>query len=289
MPSAEGRGQGHSARPVLREKTAYAPKSRQERYIVGLLKDAIESGLDQYAANGGRALDVGCGGKPFRAHLESRGMRYTSLDTQQQPGMTTDFICAIDGDLPSALGAGTRGAGGESRSSFGPFDLILCTEVLEHVADWDTAWVNLRSLLAPGGVLILTCPFIYPLHEEPYDFYRPTAHAIRHWADKSGLEIVEQRNLGTAWDVLGTVIGGSGPKPASPWPHAWILATLAQFARKLACWLISTGLPARCVRTKPTMYLGNYAVLRCPMSPDPREQLQMARASSPMHSLRSSP
>lgn len=227
---------------------------------MGLLRPAIERGLERHAVRGGRALDVGCGGQPFRAKIEALGMRYTSLDTQSQPGMTTDFLCAIDGSLPAGLQAGS-GPGGVGS---GVFDFVLCTEVMEHVADWERAWRNLASLLAPGGVLLLTCPFIYPLHEEPYDFYRPTAHAVRHWARVMGLEVVEQENLGSAWDVLGTVIGGSGPKSRSAWPHAWALAMLSQLGRKAACWFISTGIPEACVRTKPTVYLSNYAVLRRP-------------------------
>jgi SAM-dependent methyltransferase len=141
---------------------------------------------------------------------------------------------------------------------------VLCTEVLEHVADWQAAWTNLASLLAPGGRLILTCPFIYPLHEEPYDFYRPTRHAIRHWAAQSGLQILEQRNLGDAWDVLGTAIAASGPKPASRWPHTWLIATIAQKLRKFACWLIGTGVLRRWISVKDAVYLGNFAVLEKP-------------------------
>lgn len=242
------------ARPVIRERREYVSLSRQDRHIVTLLRDAIEVGLMQHSTAGGRALDVGCGAQPFRAGIESLGMTYTGLDATAQPGVSTDFLCSIDQPLPEALAAS------------GGFDLVLCTEVLEHVADWAGAWDNLARLLRPGGKLLLTCPFIYPLHEEPYDFYRPTHHALRHWAERTGLRVLELRPLGDAWDVLGTVIAASGPKPASRWPHAWLLATVAQKFRQLACWIIYKGWPRRFVRVRQTMYLANYAVLAKPQS-----------------------
>lgn len=238
---------------MLIERTRYQPSSTQERFIVTLLRDALEGFIARHAVRGGRVLDVGCGGQPLRTTLESAGMRYAGLDTQSQAGVHTDYICAIDGVLPADLLA----AGG--------FELVICTEVLEHVADWPAAWANLTRLLAPGGVLIFSAPFFYPLHEEPFDFFRPTKYAVKHWAERSGLEVVEQRTLGTAWDVLGTAIAASGPKPASSWPHAWLSAVVARQLRKLFCWFIGTGIPARLVRTKETMYLSNIAVLRKPM------------------------
>lgn len=236
-------------RPKLIERRAYVSTSRQDSFMVRLLKDAIEGGLDRHAKAGGKALDVGCGAQPFRSRIERGGMRYISLDTQAQEGVQTDFLCMIDAPLPREL------------VDAGPFDLILCTEVLEHVADWESAWKNLRALLAPGGKLLITIPFVYPLHEEPYDFYRPTCYAIRHWAQRTGLDIVEQKNLGDAWDVLGTAIAASGPKPASKWPHAWVIATIAQKLRKLAAWFIRTGVLRRWIRVRDHFYLGNYAVL----------------------------
>jgi SAM-dependent methyltransferase len=257
--SAAARG-ASDARPALVERRIYRASSTQERFIVGLLADALDEAIHRHAKRGGRVIDIGCGGQPLRPMLEATGMMYTGLDTQAQPGVRTDYLCAIDGALPDALLA----AGG--------FDMVVCTEVLEHVADWPTAWANRARLLAPGGVLILSAPFFYPLHEEPFDFFRPTRHAVKHWAERSGLDIVEQRTLGNAWDVLGTAIAASGPKPASSWPHAWLSAAIARQMRKLVCWLIGTGIPARLVRTRDTLYLSNVAVLRRPGPNAPQDR-----------------
>lgn len=255
--SSRAGGDPLGARPDLDERRAYVPRARQERFIVPLLNRAILESLNSFAArasNGlsARALDVGCGGQPFRASIESRGWSYFGLDTQTQPGVQTEFICAIDQPLPEAL---ARAAG---------FGLILCTETLEHVADWHAAFANLSALLAPGGVLLITCPHVYPLHEQPYDFWRPTPYALRWFASKYGLEVVDERRLGTAWDVLGTVLGASAPSPATRGPISVIASAIARPLRSLAIACISLGILQRLIRPKGDVYLSNLVVLQRP-------------------------
>jgi SAM-dependent methyltransferase len=240
-------------RPTFDEKTSYICKSREEQFIVPLLRGAIEQALAAYCTRGGLALDAGCGGQPFRAAIQSHGMTYRAMDVVAQPGMTTDFVCAVDGTLPAALADGPK------------FDLILCTEVLEHVADWHAAWSNLAHLLAPGGKLIVTCPFFYPLHEEPYDFFRPTIHAIAHWSRRVGLDQVELRKLGNSWDVLGTAVGAAGASPVSSSPLPWLFGTLARKKHKLTFWALKKRLFQKWIRTKDTLYLSSFAVLTKPV------------------------
>jgi SAM-dependent methyltransferase len=58
------------------------------------------------------------------------------------------------------------------------FDLVLCTNVLEHIFDVTPAIKNLNYLLKEKGHLVVSVPFIYPLHDEPKDFWRFTEHAL---------------------------------------------------------------------------------------------------------------
>jgi len=39
---------------------------------------------------------------------------------------------------------------------------------------------NLLTLLRPGGRLVATVPFIFPIHDEPHDYYRYTRHGLAH-------------------------------------------------------------------------------------------------------------
>ncbi len=51
------------------------------------------------------------------------------------------------------------------------FDVVLCTEVLEHHPEPINVVAELARVLKPGGVLLLTAPLGSGIHQEPYHFY----------------------------------------------------------------------------------------------------------------------
>lgn len=59
------------------------------------------------------------------------------------------------------------------------FDVVLYTNVLEHVFDFRIAIDNVHAALKSGGVAIIVVPAFYPLHDEPLDFWRFTEHALK--------------------------------------------------------------------------------------------------------------
>jgi SAM-dependent methyltransferase len=235
----------------LDERATYEPRARQEWFIVTRLARAIPDAVARWAPIAGRALDVGCGRQPFRATLEARGLSYVGLDTQQNADGTVEFVCAIDGTLPVGLLA------------LAGFDFVLCTEVLEHVADWHAAFSNFSTLLAPGGRIVLTCPHVYPLHEEPYDFWRPTPHALRYFAARAGLRVLEERRIGDGWDVFATVMMSVSIKPArGSWnPLAYLLAGLLQLRRKFLFGALKRTWLRALVPATSRLYLSNLVVL----------------------------
>jgi SAM-dependent methyltransferase len=128
---------------------------------------------------GARVLDVGAGVGQYRslfAHCE-----YKAQDFGKEPqtiGQYTplDFECDIL-DIP---------APDES------FDVILCTEVLEHVPEPIRAVHELARLLRPGGAMLLTAPLLSLPHQEPYHFYGGyTEHWYRRFLDEAGCDVVE--------------------------------------------------------------------------------------------------
>ena len=58
------------------------------------------------------------------------------------------------------------------------FDAVVCTEVFEHLVDPPTAAGELVRILKPGGRLVLTTRFCFPLHERPSDFWRFTPYTL---------------------------------------------------------------------------------------------------------------
>jgi SAM-dependent methyltransferase len=59
------------------------------------------------------------------------------------------------------------------------FDMIVCTEVLEHVLQPFSAVEELRRLLRPGGLLFVTVPFNFRIHGPLPDCWRFTEHGLR--------------------------------------------------------------------------------------------------------------
>lgn len=59
------------------------------------------------------------------------------------------------------------------------FSFILCTEVFEHL---HSPWIvveEMQRVLKPGGKLILTTRFVYPIHDAPHDYYRYTKYGLQ--------------------------------------------------------------------------------------------------------------
>lgn len=182
-------------------KNIYKADFPQEVFIRSIIAENAISFFQNYVLpNSGknlRVLDVGCGKQPFRALLEEMGFQYVGLDYKQNQYQNVDIVEAIDTDFLHKY------------LNIEPFDIIICTEVLEHVARWEKAFENIAHLTKPDGKVFITCPHFYPLHEEPYDFWRPTTHAIHYFANKYNFEILHFSRSGNAWDVLGTLLSNT--------------------------------------------------------------------------------
>jgi SAM-dependent methyltransferase len=59
-----------------------------------------------------------------------------------------------------------------------------------------------HRILKPGGVLLCSFPFLYPIHAAPYDYGRYTRFFIARAADRLGYEIFAERALSGFWRVM---------------------------------------------------------------------------------------
>lgn len=122
-----------------------------------------------------RVLEVGAYNVngSVREVIEPQGPReYIGTDMRLGPGV--DVVCPAE-DLANIVTPGT-------------FQLVVCCEVLEHAERWREVVHVLKSMTAPGGVLILTTRSPgFPLHEYPGDFWRFTpADMAEVFADFGG-------------------------------------------------------------------------------------------------------
>jgi 2-polyprenyl-3-methyl-5-hydroxy-6-metoxy-1,4-benzoquinol methylase len=240
-------------RRQINQRAEYVASGYPEQFAVPLIKSNIEDAFQNHfqpTHPGARVLDAGCGRQPCRQWLESAGYTYTAIDAQQNLDGTVDVVLPIDHkDVLGALAPGS-------------FDLIFCTEVMEHVAEWDQAFHNFSQLLAPGGKLFITCPHFYNLHEVPYDFWRPTPYALEHFAAKHGLNTVYIRQSGDAWDVLGTLLGSFAIRSRNQLPHTKVIHFVVATFRRVVFWLLRKGLIQKFLRVEGGIYHSNAALFR---------------------------
>jgi SAM-dependent methyltransferase len=104
------------------------------------------------------------------------------------------------------------------------FDKIVCNQVLEHVDRPEDVLGELSRLLRPGGRLFIAVPFVWHLHQEPYDRFRFTFHALEYLMQKHGLQVTQVRPQGGYFTVLRYVLGS----------HTLITTTLPQPFRFVA-------------------------------------------------------
>jgi SAM-dependent methyltransferase len=236
-------------RPQIWRRVDYVVSVPAETFIVPLLRDHISNFIRSLGVEpGNTVLDVGCGNQPFRALVEAQGLSYVGMDVSQSAVLPVDFIAHIDRPLPKAL------------EEAGPFDVIICTEVMEHVADWAEAFRNFSILLSDDGVLLLTCPHFYPLHEEPFDYWRPTRYAIEHYANTHGLQIRESLSLGSALDVLGTLLGNIYFKSQKRGVLSFLSLWSCKIARRFLFAILKHGFLQERVESTG-FFLSNFAIL----------------------------
>ena len=119
-------------------------------------------------------IDVGCGEKPYATFFE--GAHYVGLNY------------GMDDASPDIVGDAQQLP---LRSNCA--DIVFSTQVIEHVPHPERLVQEAFRVLKPRGVLLLTGPFYWPLHEEPHDFYRFTRYGFEHLLTSAGFEVMSIR------------------------------------------------------------------------------------------------
>jgi len=150
------------------------------RYLLPTMVWAIGKARSKVVAPRPKVLDIGCGNKPYKEFFT--GCQYTGLDITLK-GASPDIICdSMALPIKDLLS-----------------DIVFTSQVIEHVPDPVSMVRECFRILKPGGVLILTGPFYWPLHEEPYDFFRFTKYGLENLMRGSGFTDYEIRPDGGDW------------------------------------------------------------------------------------------
>jgi SAM-dependent methyltransferase len=134
------------------------PSLRSPTYAVRApLAEWLREEAERAAGDFGRyrVLDVGCGGKPYYPFFEPYAAEYVGVDVDNP---AADLEGAVE-SLPAADGS---------------FDLVLCTQVLEHASDPAAAVRELARVTADGGRVLASTHGVQVYHPNPQDLWRWT-------------------------------------------------------------------------------------------------------------------
>jgi SAM-dependent methyltransferase len=154
-----------------------------QRFVPGFIKrfiDPVTANIDKFVESsffdvepGHLILDAGAGECRFKDKLKGK-LRYIAVDTtwgdQDWDYSKIDVMSHLE-SLPFA-----------SRV----FDSIICTQVLEHVSEPQLVLNELSRTLKEDGMICLTAPQGWGVHQPPHDYFRFTNYGLSHLLEKAG-------------------------------------------------------------------------------------------------------
>jgi SAM-dependent methyltransferase len=124
----------------------------------------------------GRVLDIGCADRWIEQHLP-QGSEYIGLDYlatgKHMYGSRPDLF-ADASSVPLTDDS---------------VDTVVILEVMEHLHRPREALQEIARVLRPQGRLLLTMPFLYPVHDAPHDYQRLTIHGLARDVEAAGLRV----------------------------------------------------------------------------------------------------
>ena len=186
----------------------------------------------------GRVLDIGCADRWIQPHLAS-GCLYIGLDYPVTGG-------ALYCSQPDVF----------ADASFLPFqdasiDTVVILEVLEHLRRPQAALGEIARVVRPGGRVLLSMPFLYPIHDAPHDYQRYTAHGLVRELDNAGLRIEQMQMSMCSAESAGLIVNlalGGMAMEAIRLRHAGSLLlpviVLAIPAINIFAWILGLLLPS---------------------------------------------
>ena len=156
------------------------PFADKRWYVQRRLTQRVCDVIDRYAEElrGATLVDYGCGSMPYRPLFERYVSRYVGVDlasNEQAEAALDEGGCT---DLPDASA-----------------DVVLSTQVLEHVDDPSVYLAEAFRVLKPGGLLLLSTHGIWWYHPHPQDLWRWTGPGLDRLLRRSDFDPLEQNGI----------------------------------------------------------------------------------------------
>lgn len=156
------------------------------------------------------SYDVNGSVRPLITGMYPHPEDYVGVDIEMGPGV--DKVVRAD-ELVATFG----------RDSF---DIVISTEMMEHVVDWQVPIVEMVEVLRPDGILVISTRSPgFPYHPYPIDTWRYTLDAMRTIMERAGLEVML---LEDDWEQPGVFVKATKPEGwVAPWADTPISTVFA--------------------------------------------------------------
>jgi SAM-dependent methyltransferase len=145
-------------------------------YYLRQLRQAIEDVIQKFVAHKEKKLilaDYGCGNKPYQQLIAPYVEQYIGLDLVENP--IADIHISPEGKIELS-----------SQS----LDVVLSTQVLEHVVNPILYLNEANRVLKKQGLLVLSTHGYWMFHPDPTDYWRWTSAGLHKIVAEAGFEIV---------------------------------------------------------------------------------------------------
>jgi SAM-dependent methyltransferase len=158
------------------ENRLYPPRFHSRYAILTALRKSLQSVNERYLkkySSDAVLVDLGCGEMPYQPLFQGKVSRYVGVDIEGNEA--ADFYFDKDGKSPL-------------KEEFA--DIVLSTQVLEHVPKPSLYLRECLRIVKPRGLLILSTHGCWPYHADPHDFWRWTCEGLYRDVEEAGFEVV---------------------------------------------------------------------------------------------------
>ncbi len=147
-------------------------------YYLLQLKKLVEYAYNKYLVKEEVLIDYGCGSMPYRQLFEQKVSEYKGADLSDNPQIQIklDPLGHLMCDDASA-------------------NIVLSTQVLEHVDNPDLYLREAYRVLKKDGLLLLTTHGYWMYHPDPYDYWRWTSAGLKKIVENNGFEVIDFRGI----------------------------------------------------------------------------------------------
>lgn len=136
----------------------------------------------------GRVIDLGCGTSQYKKDILKVADEYIGVDWKNSlhDQSNVDVFADICKPLPFA-------------DEYA--DTVSAFQVMEHLAEPELFLLECYRILKRGGMVFITVPFMWQVHEAPHDYYRYTRYGLEHLLKKTGFSEIEIKENTGFWQM----------------------------------------------------------------------------------------